>query len=302
MSAAHIHAPPRHARSRMSKVIGITLFVVAVELAVGLHYDSLAVLSDAGHNAADMIAFICSWYALWISEKSADTKHTFGYHRSGILAAFFNALVLVVMALTIWWEAYDRLRHPVPVAGTVIALTALVSLIMNLINSYLLYEVSKNELNIHSALIHALGDAVTAFGIVIAGIVIAVTGNHSVDPLISVAVGGIILWSAIRLLKESTGILMEAVPGHISMHAVEQAVLGTPGVLGVHDLHVWAIASRHTVCTFHVVVSPEAFADGEIILRALSEKLTHQFGIKHTTIQIEQEGWNHEPEVHLEYS
>ncbi len=278
------------AHKTMGLIVGLTLIVVVAELIVGHFSNSLAVISDAGHNFADVLAIASSWYAIWVSTKAANSKKTFGYHRVGILAAFINALALVIMSLLIWWEAYERFKTPVIINGKVMIIMASVSLLMNAFNSCLLYKASKNNINIKSAFLHAFGDALTAFGVIIAGITVILTGKSIIDPLVSFFVGAFILWSSIGILRESINILMEATPHNLDMQLLEKEITSTPGVLGFHDLHVWTIASNIVACSCHIMVAEQTIRSGQQVLQVLAEELEHKFNITHTTIQIEVKG------------
>jgi cobalt-zinc-cadmium efflux system protein len=275
---------------RLALSIFITLAFVIGEATTGYFSHSLALMSDAGHNFADALALLFSWYGIWIAQKPSTAQRTFGYHRVGILAALVNAVSLVVIALLIFWEASGRLRHPEPVQSTPMIVVALVAILMNTLISFWLKSAAKKDLNVHSAYMHMLGDAVSAAGVVIAGLVVAFTGASIADPIVSILIGVLILWSSWGILKESVNVLLEAIPEGMNMAKVEQTIGKVRGVLAVHDLHVWTVGSGMVCCSCHIMVNEQSVRSGENVLRLVTEELEHNFGVAHTTIQVEVEG------------
>ena len=275
---------------RLALSIVITLLFVVAEAATGYVSHSLALMSDAGHNFADALALVFSRYAIWIAQKPSTAQRTFGYHRVGILAALVNAVSLVVIALIIFWEASTRLRHPEPVQSTPMIVVALIAILMNTVISFWLKSAAKKDLNVRSAYMHMLGDAISAAGVVIAGVVVAFTGASIADPIVSILIGILILWSSWGILKESVNVLLEAIPEGMNMAKVEETIGAVHGVLAVHDLHVWTVGSGMVCCSCHVMVNEQSVRSGENVLRAVTEELEHNFGIAHTTIQVEVEG------------
>ena len=275
---------------RLVLSIFITLIFVLVEAITGYFSHSLALMSDAGHNFADALALIIAWYGVLIALKPATARRTFGYHRVGTLAALINSVSLVVIALFVFWEAMDRLRHPQPVHGAPMIIVAVIAILMNTVISLWLRGGAKRDLNVRSAYVHMLGDAIAAAGVVIAGLVVAFTGASIADPVVSILIGILILWSSWGILKESVNVLLEAIPAGMNMDQVEQTIAGVHGVLAVHDLHVWTIGSGMVCCSCHVMVNEQSVRSGENVLRAVTEELEHNFGIAHTTIQVEVEG------------
>jgi cobalt-zinc-cadmium efflux system protein len=275
---------------RLGLSIGLTLAFVVGEAVAGYFAHSLALMSDAGHNFSDALALILSWYGLQAAKRPATSRRTFGSHRVGILAALANALTLVAIGAIIIWEAIERFRDPQPVQGGPMIWVALVAMLLNGVISFWLHSGAKHDLNLRSAYLHMLGDAVSAFGVVVAGIIVAFTGSPLADPIVSLLIGGIIVWSSWGIITESVCILMEEVPKGVNMDALERSIKGVHGVLGVHDLHVWTVASGIHSASCHVLVSEQSIRSGEQILKAVAEMLTHDFAICHTTIQVEVEG------------
>src|SRR6476660_2750384 len=289
MGHSHDHGTSLTGRRLLLSVVITVAFVIG-EAAAGYFSNSLALMSDAGHNFADALALILSWYGLWIARRPASEKHSYGYHRVGILTALVNAVVLVVIALFVFWEAISRLRHPEPVQSKPMIIVALIAILLNTVISLWLRKAAKDDLNVRSAYMHMVGDAVSAVGVVIAGVIVAFTGASIADPVVSVLIGLLILWSSWGILKESVNVLLEGMPEGIDIRSVEQKISGVHGVLAVHDLHVWTVGSGMICCSCHIMVNEQSVRSGENVLRAVTEELTHHFGIAHTTIQVEVEG------------
>ncbi len=275
---------------RLGLSIALTLVFVLGEAVAGYFSHSLALMSDAGHNFSDALALALSWYGFQAAKQPATAKRTFGSHRVGILAALANALTLVAIGAIIIWEAIARFRDPKPVQSGPMIWVALVAVVLNGVISLWLRSGAKRDLNLRSAYLHMLGDAVSAFGVVLAGVVVAFTGNSLADPVVSLLIGAAIIWSSWGIITESVGILLEAVPKGVDMDALERSIKGVHGVLGVHDLHVWTVASGINSASCHVLVSEQSIRSGEQILKAVAEMLSHDFAIGHTTIQVEVEG------------
>jgi cobalt-zinc-cadmium efflux system protein len=274
----------------MCAVVTLTLMFVVVEALCGWLAHSLALLSDAGHNLADAAALGFSWYALWISSKPSHQGMTFGYHRVGVFAALANALSLVLIALLIGWEAIARIRQPEVANGVVMIGVAVAAVIVNLLIGAWLHRGSKHDMNIRSAYLHMLGDAVSAFGVVIAGVLVATTHAPLADPIVSVLIAGLILYSSYGILRESATVLLEGTPAGMDMPAVIAAIKNVGGVLDVHDLHVWMVGPGVVACSFHIVVAEQSIREGQQVLRSVVHDIEHRFHITHTTVQVEVEG------------
>src|SRR6185437_6744387 len=288
MSHAHFHGEAVGRRMAVSVVL-MSAFVVG-ELIAGLFAHSLALLSDAGHNFADVLALLLSWYGLRAANWPSTPARTFGYHRVGILAALVNAAYLVIIAFFIMYQALIRLRFPQPVDGKIMIGVSAAAVAVNALIAFWLHGSSKNDLNVRSAYIHMLGDALSAAAVVVAGIVVAITKQSIADPIVSLIIGAMILWSSWGILKESVNVLLEGAPAGLDMTAVEKAIAGVPGVLDAHDLHVWTVGAGVLACSCHVVVAEQSIREGQQVLRAVTEELAHHFHINHTTVQIEVEG------------
>jgi cobalt-zinc-cadmium efflux system protein len=284
----HSHAPV----GKMKLAFFLTLLILVVELIGGYISHSLALLSDAGHVLTDIAAIGLSWYAMNQSKKPASEKFTYGYHRSGILAAFINAMSLIVIAVVILYEAVDRFQNPQPVGSTWMFISASVGLVMNL---YLGLGLSKEDnINVKSAVLHMIGDAVASAGVIIGGIIILFTGWYIVDPVLSVLIAFLIAFGAWKIVKQTVGILMEGTPKGITLEKVVEKIQSIQGVINVHDLHIWSITSGKNALSCHVVLNHEvSFQQSQDILRDIEHKLLH-LGIGHATIQMEDEEHPHD--------
>ena len=286
---AHTHTHTTTGR-RLALSIAITLTFVIAEAVTGYFAHSLALVSDAGHNFADALALLLAWYGVWIARKPSTQRHTFGYHRVGILAALVNAVSLVVIALLIFREAAGRFGNSQTVHSGPMIIVAVIAIVMNAAISLWLRGDAKHDLNVRSAYMHMIGDAISAVGVVIAGMVIAFTGMSMADSIISILIGVLILWSSWGILQESVNVLLESIPKGMDMNEVEQTIIEVPGVLAVHDLHVWTIGSGIIACSCHIIVGEQSISRGQDVLRVVNRELQTRFGISHSTIQVEVEG------------
>jgi cobalt-zinc-cadmium efflux system protein len=286
----HEHSHAEASSGKLGWAIALTLAFVMLEAISGYFAHSLALLSDAGHNFADAAALGFSWYAVWIARRPANASMTFGYHRVGILAALVNALSLVLIALVIVWEAIHRFQNPEPVHGWLMVVVAAVAIVLNVVISMWLHAGAKHDINLRSAYLHMLGDAISAFGVVLAGLLIVFSGWHLADPVVSFLIAGLILWSSWGILQESVAVLMEAVPKGIEMAAVIATIRNVKGVHDVHDLHVWTVGPGAIACSCHVLIPEQSVREGQQTLREVVRALAGEHKINHTTVQIEVEG------------
>lgn len=283
----HAHGP---AGQYLRLSLALTTGFVVAEAAAGWWANSLALISDAGHNLADALALFVSWYAIRLAHRPADPRRTYGYHRAGILAALVNSVTLVLIALGVFWGAWQRFRNPEPVEGGLMVGVALAAVVLNGVISWWLHDKAAHDLNVRSAYLHMLGDSLSALGVAVAGAIVTVTGSSWPDPAVSVLIGVLILWSAWSVLGQVTNVLLEAAPADVDVEAVARAVREVPGVLDAHDLHVWTVASGIVACSCHVLVADQSAREGEQVLREVIARLHDRFGIGHTTVQIEVEG------------
>ena len=272
--------------TRLGRAFALTFLVLAVEVLGGALSHSLALLSDAGHMLMDVVALGLAWFAQHQALRPADLRRTYGYHRSGILAAMVNGGLLVVIVLAIVYEAVQRFLHPEPVRAGLVIVAALLAIA---INAYLVSSLTTPAatLNVRAARVHVLSDLAGSIGVVVAGAIILLTGWLAADALIALAIAALIAWGAGRLVTETVHILLEGAPEGIDLTAVRARIEGMPGVDTVHDLHVWMLAPEQVALSCHVVVPEAKLSDGEHLVRELEVALCSEFGVGHTTIQLE---------------
>jgi cobalt-zinc-cadmium efflux system protein len=215
---------------------------------------------------------------------------TFGYHRVGVFAALVNSVSLVVIAVLIGWDAFGRIRHPEIASGGLMIGVAAAAIVVNVVISLWLRRSAAHDMNVRSAYLHMVGDAVSAFGVVIAGILVATTHSRMADPAVSVLIAALILYSSYSVLRESATVLLEGTPAGMDMPAVIGAIKSVAGVIDVHDLHVWMVGPGVVACSFHIVVAEQSIREGQQVLRAVVQDVEHRFNITHTTVQVEVEG------------
>ena len=281
--AGHSHAPDTFG---FAFAVGVTLNAVFVlaELFFGYLANSLALVSDALHNFSDVIALLLAWGAAWLSRKGPTELHTYGYRRASILAALANAGLLLLGVGAIAVEAIDRLRSPAAVAGTTVIWVAALGILINGATALLFMRGSDSDLNIRGAYLHMAADAVVSFGVVVAALVITLTGWLWLDPVTSLVVAALVLVSGWDLARDSVNLALDAVPAHIEFADVRDYLAGLDGVSDVHDLHIWAMSTSETALTVHLV-RPGGFDDA--FLHGVCEELAHRFRIHHATLQIE---------------
>jgi cobalt-zinc-cadmium efflux system protein len=284
---AHAHARPGTGVLKWAMLA--TLGLVATELVGGYVGHSIALLSDAAHNLSDVPTLVISWLALRWAERPATPEKTYGYHRAGILAAFTNAILLALVALYLFYEAYERLRRPVAVREDLMIWISLVALAVNGGITLGLVR-GRRDLNLRSILIHNFGDALSNLGILAGALVIRSTGAQRVDPAIGVAIGALVLWSSYGILKESSHILLEGLPREMLLEDVARAILRVQSVQEVHDIHIWTLGTDLHALSCHVRIPDMHMDESEKILAHIHERLANEFHITHTTIQFERAG------------
>lgn len=290
-------AGSRHKRS-LKIVFAITGSYLVVEVVVGFISNSLALLSDAAHMLTDVGGQALALFAIWMTSKPRNSRKTYGYLRVEILSALTNALVLIFISGYILFEAWQRFKDPPAIAGIPMMIVAFCGLIINLIGMKILSAGSKESINIKGAFLEVASDMLSSVGVIIAGIVILATGWLYIDPIMSALIGLFILPRTFKLLKESVDILLEAVPATINYAAVEKCILERPGVLSVHDLHIWTITSGVIALSAHVIVKAEArFSEINGLVSSIKEHLKNEFKIEHTTIEVHIEMENYQPNV-----
>lgn len=280
------HGPVRDVRPLWG-ALGIIGAFFVVEVVGAILTDSLALLADAGHMLSDAAALALALFAIWIAGHPATPRRTYGYHRVEVLAAGANATTLLGISVYIFWEAYHRLSQPPEVASGPMLVVAFAGLVANLAAAFILGRSAGDSINMRGAFLHVLSDTLGSVGAIAAALVMLTTGWYYADPLISVAIGLLVLLSGGRLLRETVEILMEATPRSIDLAEMEKALLTLPGVVGVHDLHAWTVTSGFLAMSGHLKLSKQ---DCGRTLGAATELLREHFGIGHSTIQIEGPG------------
>lgn len=279
----HPHAPAHYNRA-FALGVALNLGFVIIEALYGFWAGSLALLADAGHNLSDVLGLLLAWGASVLARRHSSPLRTFGLKKTTILAALANALLLLVAVGAIAWEALQRFSESAPVAGLTVITVAAIGTLINAA-TMLLFIGGQHDLNIRGAFLHMAADAAVSLGVVIAGGLILLTGISWIDPLVSLVIAAVILAGTWSLLTESLNLAVDAVPKSIDLREVETALGQLPDVLDVHHLHVWALSTTETALTAHLV-RPQAADDDALIHRA-SELLQHDFGIGHTTLQLE---------------
>jgi cobalt-zinc-cadmium efflux system protein len=274
-----------HDRRQLTLALELTGAYCVVEFIGGWFTNSLALLSDAGHMLSDVTAMGLSLFAAYISTLPVTSQKTFGYYRAEILAAFLNGLALWLVAGIIFREAYYRFFAPPAVQGQGMILIAGVGLLVNLLTAWMLHSAHDTNLNLRGVFLHVLSDALGSVGAIIAGALILWTRWYWADPVTSIVIGFLILFSSFSLVRESVDILMQATPRHLNLAEVQQTLESVTGVARVHDLHVWTLTSGLFTLTAHIVVN--GAHDPHALLNALEQVIQERFSIDHTTIQLE---------------
>ncbi len=282
MASSHLN----HTRN-LTLAISITAGWFAIEMAGGIYANSLALMADAAHMLTDLVALSLSLFAMKIASRPATQDMTYGYLRAEILAALANGIFLVLISLYIFYESYERLMNPPEVKSGPMLAVATAGLLANMATAALLFKSRRENLNLRGAFLHVLGDALGSIGAIVAGVALWIWQWRPADPIVSFLVGGLILFSAYELVKESVDILLERTPGHLKTSEILRDLQSVENVVSVHDLHVWAITSNVPAMSCHAVMKSNE--DSGETLVVLSRLMREKYGIEHTTIQLEYE-------------
>ncbi|ATY32876.1 cation diffusion facilitator family transporter [Sphingomonas psychrotolerans] len=280
----HAHGPADFGRA-FALGAALNIGFVAVEGAAGFLTDSVALLADAGHNLSDVLGLLVAWAGAELAKRPASKRFTYGFRGSSILAALTNSVLLLVAVGAIGWEAIQRFADPPAVPGKIVMIVAAVGIVVNLSTALLFARGRKHDINIRGAYLHMATDAAVSVGVVIAGGLILLTGARWIDPAISLVIVAVILWSSWGLARESLTMALQAVPDGIDAEEVERALIALPGVVRVHDLHIWPMSTTEAALTAHLVMP--GGHPGDAFLIDLQHRLAHEFRIDHTTVQIE---------------
>ncbi len=296
---AHDHHHHDTARGKNSRALAITLALTAsftvVEVVGGLLTGSLALLADAGHMLSDNLSLAVALFAAWLAGRPETPERSFGYKRAEILAALANGVTLVAISIWIFIEAISRLREPPEVPGVPVLAIAVLGLVVNAVGVVVLSRSGGESLNVRGALRHVVADALGSAGVIVAALVIIFTGWRYADPVASIAIAVLILGSSWSLLRDSTNVLLEGAPRDIDVESVGREMVGADGVMEVHDLHVWEITSGFPALSAHILVGQNE--DCHARRRELEALLEREYGISHTTLQVDHAG-DHESETH----
>lgn len=282
---SHTHGPTS-SRVLAWSLAATSAFVV-VELVSGIRAQSLALISDAGHNATDALALALAWFAVFMQSKPADESRTFGYHRAGVLAAFVNALTLIALSAWILYESWRRLFVPAVVNDTVMLVVAAGGLVLNGGIMLGIRRSGSSDINMRGAFVHMLGDLLGAAAIVVGALVIRASGWMQIDPLLSILISLLIVWTAWGITRESLNILLEGLPRGLELKQVIGAVREIDGVLDVHDLHIWSLGSNSHALSCHVLIADMPPSQSDHILHEVKHVLSDRFHVHHTTVQFE---------------
>jgi len=264
--------------------IAINILFVAVEALAGFYSNSMALVADAGHNLSDVLALVFSWIAVIISQRQPTLKYTYGFRRSTILAALLNTILLLIAVGFIIYETFTRLREPLDINAGSVMLVASLGIVINGFTAWLFMKGKKNDLNIRSAFVHFVADALVSLGVVVAGILIALTGIQWIDSVVSFAIIAVILYGSYNLLIDSVNLALDAVPENIKIEHVHDYLAGLPEVTGVHDLHIWSLGTTDAALTVHLTTSVQTTLN---FITSIQRNLHEQFEIEHSTIQVE---------------
>jgi cobalt-zinc-cadmium efflux system protein len=287
---SHTHGHHHHHHGTGSVLrwsLAATSAFVVIELIAGWKAHSLALLSDAGHNFTDALALGLAWAGFYLQSKPADESKTYGYHRAGVLSAFVNAITLAALSIWILYEAVMRLRTPEPVNERIMIVVATFGLVLNGAIMLALRSASRNDLNIRGAFVHMLGDALGSVAIIAGAIVMSATGWSQIDPILSIAIALLIVYTAWDIVRESLNILLEGLPRGMTLAEVGTAARAIDGVLDIHDLHIWSLGSSTHALSCHVLIEDVPLSISDAILRRINTMLRERFAIAHTTIQFE---------------
>lgn len=267
--------------------LGLTAAFVIFEIAAGLYANSLALLTDGAHNITDVLALALSWYALHVAARPANASKTFGYHRVGIIVALINGITLALISLYIFYEAIQRLLHPLVVEDTILIAVSFVAFFVNAGTALLVMRGSHDDLNQRSAFLHLAGDAVATLGAFAAGIGIALTGWNWLDPIAGILIAVLILWNVGGIVREALDILLEGTPRDVDVDAMVKAMQTVRGVRGVHDLHIWSLAQNMRALSAHLLTDDMSISEGARVQRDVNTLLHEQYDIAHATLQLE---------------
>jgi len=290
MDHHHDHQPHNYNRAFAIGIMLNAIFVV-IEVGYGVFADSLALIADAGHNLSDVLSLLLAWGASALATKAATEKRTYGFRKATIMASLVSAILLLIALGGIAWEAIGRFTSPKPVAGQVVIVVAVIGVVINTATALLFVSGQKHDLNLRGAFLHMAADAAVSLGVVVAGIFIMIKGWLWIDPVISLVIVVVILYGTWGLLRDSINSFMDAVPQGTDIAGIKNYLLSLNNVCQIHDLHVWSLSTTEVALTVHLVVTGDTVNND--FLTMIQQQLHDQFGIEHSTIQVESEDAEH---------
>jgi cobalt-zinc-cadmium efflux system protein len=285
-----LHDERRPVRMKLVTATAATLVFVGIELAAGLYANALALIGDALHNLTDAVALSLALMVVLIERMPPTSSKSFGYQRAGILVAFVNAAALVAFTAYLLFESWKRFRNPEPVATFWMIVVAALGIALNLAITVWLRRESRDDVNIRAAVLHLFGDTLSSAGVIVAAILINMTGSFLWDPAVTLVIAGLILWSAWGILKETVNLLLEGTPHWIDPEQVSRDLAAADGVYGVHHLHIWGIAPSKPALSCHLMLGDVSLKSTGAVLSRVTAMLSEKYGIAHTTIQFEHAG------------
>lgn len=284
MEHNHSHSHDMNLGNAFKIGISINIVFIVVEAAYGFFSNSMALVADAGHNLSDVLALVFSWIAVILSQRKPTLKFTYGFRRSTILIALLNTILLLAAVAFIVWETIQRLGKPLEINSNSVITVAAIGIAVNGFTAWLFMKGKKHDLNIRSAFVHFIADALVSLGVVVAGIIMAFTGIVWVDSLVSFAIIAVILYSSYHLLIDSVNLALDAVPENVNIEAVRNYLKSLPEVSDIHDLHIWALSTTDAALTVHLATNTQTDV---AFITNIQHQLHQQFDIEHATIQVE---------------
>ena len=283
----HLGEVRKRTGSRLALSLILTLGFAVLEALAGILANSLALLTDAAHNLTDVMALGLSWYAVRLTGQPSNSQKTYGYHRAGILVALANSTTLVLISLGVFYEAYRRLLSPPPVRSEVLAVVGAVAFAVNVGTALMIRRRGERDLNLRAVFLHLMGDVASTLGAVVAGVLIYFTGANWLDPVVSILIGCLIVYTAWGIVRETVEILLEATPRDVDMSAMVNDIMSIEGVRGVHDLHVWSLTRRLRTMSAHLLTEDTPISAATRIQDEVSRLVDDKYNISHATLQLE---------------
>jgi cobalt-zinc-cadmium efflux system protein len=284
MEHNHSHSHDINLGNAFKIGISINIVFIIVEALYGFFSNSMALVADAGHNLSDVLALVFSWVAVILSQRKPTLKFTYGFRRSTILIALLNTVLLLAAVVFIVWETIERIGKPIEINSNSVITVAAIGIAVNGFTAWLFMKGKKHDLNIRSAFVHFVADALVSLGVVVAGVIMAFTGVVWIDSAVSIAIIAVILYSSYHLLIDSVNLALDAVPENVNIEAVSNYLKGLPEVSDIHDLHVWALSTTDAALTVHLTTNTQTDVS---FITAIQHQLHEQFDIEHATIQVE---------------